>query len=346
MKRARGKRAAAGRGALLVGDIGGTNARFALADTRVPGFSRQKTFGCAEFESADLAIRAYLKEVGAEVPAVICLAVAGPVIDNSVRFTNNHWNIDGAQLGADFDGAVVRLLNDFEAIAWAVPCLAPDDTLPVGLPESGPLGEADFTVGIVGPGTGLGLAAVKRSAGQVIPITGEGGHVGFAPESQVQLNLLQILREKYDRVSDERLVSGPGIENLYWALHQLHGERQTQHDAAEIFRRCEAGEDPRAEEAVQLFFELLGQVAGNLAISISAKEGVYIAGGIAKRYPNLLANSRFRGGFENKGRHRSLMEAIPTRLITHDNPGLLGASYCAMQLAPDSAEDTASRKTR
>jgi len=346
MKKTTGKRAGTGAPTLLVGDIGGTNARFALANPQRPAYTRQKTFACADFESADLAMRAYLDELRAPAPAVICLAVAGPVIDNSVRFTNNHWNIVGAQLGTDFDGAVVRLLNDFEAIAWAVPCLGANDSVSIGLPESEPLGEGDFTVGIVGPGTGLGVAAVKRMAGQVVPITGEGGHVGFAPESQVQLNLLQILREKYDRVSDERLVSGPGIENLYWALHRLHGERQTQHGAAEIFRRCEAGEDPRAVEAVQLFFELLGQAAGNLAIAITAKEGIYIAGGIAKRYPDLLANSRFRSGFENKGRHRSLMEAIPTRLITHDDPGLLGASYCAMQLAPHSAEDTASLKTR
>jgi len=330
---------------LLVGDIGGTNARFALADPNIPGFANEKTFACADFESADLAISAYLEYADSATPNVICLAVAGPVSNNSVRFTNNHWNISGEQLDADFGAPKIVLMNDFEAIAWSVPCLGAGDSVSVGLPAGKDVGDGDFVVGIVGPGTGLGVSGLARRDGALFPITGEGGHKGFAPESQVQVDILQILRQKFDRVSDERLISGPGVENIFWALSRLHGERQTQPDVAEIFRRSEAGEDPRAEEAVQLFFEVLGQVAGNLAISIGASDGLYIAGGIAKRYPHILANSRFRSGFENKGRYRSMMEGIPTRLITHADPGLLGASYCAMQLAPDSADVTERRKT-
>ena len=322
---------------LLIGDIGGTNARFALADPLVPGFSRQKTYACADFETADLAIRAYLDEVDSRSPSVICLAAAGPVIDNVVRFTNNNWAIDANELGKDFTGTSIKLLNDFEAIAYSIPFLVPGDSLPLGLPEASAIDEQRYSFGIVGPGTGLGYAALYKREGVLVPITGEGGHQGFAPESQVQLDVLTALRERYDRVSYERLVSGPGLENIYWALTRIQGEKQTQLSATEVFSRAEKDGDPRAEEAVQLFFELLGQVAGNVAISMSTFDGVYIAGGIAKRYPHLLLQSRFREGFENKGQHRPLMERISTRLITHDNPGLLGASYCALEMLKTAA---------
>ena len=203
----------------------------------------------------------------------------------------------------------------------------------MGLPEATAIDEQRYAFGIVGPGTGLGYAALYKRENMLVPIMGEGGHQGFAPETQVQLDVLIALRERYDRVSYERLVSGPGMENIYWALTRIHGEKQIALSAAEIFSRAEKEGDQRAEEAIQLFFELLGQDASNLAISMSTFDGVYIAGGIAKRYPHILSNSRFRTGFENKGRHRSLMEQIPTRLITHQDPGLLGASYCALEIS-------------
>jgi glucokinase len=318
---------------LLIGDIGGTNARFALADLSVPGFSMQKTYVCADFASADLAIRAYLEDVGSPEPGVICLAAAGPVIDHAVRLTNNHWAINAADLGSNFSGATVKLLNDFEAIAYSIPHLTDSDSLRLGLPEMSSVDEERYSFGIVGPGTGLGCAALYKREGIRVPITGEGGFLAFAPETQEQLDVLTALWERYDRVSYERLVSGPGIENIYWALTSLQGGKQCQRSAPEIFIRAEESGDQRAEEAVQLFFELLGQVAGNIAISMSTFDGVFIAGGIAKRYPNTLSNSRFRSGFENKGQHRSMMEQIPTRLITHEDPGLLGAAFCALDVS-------------
>ena len=320
---------------LLIGDIGGTNARFALANPNSPGFSTQKDYACADFATADLAIRAYLDEISSPQPSVICLAAAGPIVGNSVRCTNNHWTIDGDAVRAEFAGATVALLNDFEAIAYSIPFLGDGDSQPIGLPETLEFDQHRFMFGIVGPGTGLGYAALCKRDGVLVPITGEGGHQGFAPESQVQLDMLAMLRQRYDRVSNERVVSGPGIQNIYRALTKMHGENEKELSAAEIFARAENAKDPRAEEAVQLFFEVLGQIAGNLAISLSTTDGVYIAGGIARRYPQLLAMSRFRSGFENKGPHRSLMEKIPTRLITHQEPGLMGASFYAIGLSRD-----------
>lgn len=317
---------------LLVGDIGGTNARFALADPQAPGFSREKTLRCADFETADLAIRDYLKQVRAPQPTAICLAAAGPIVGGTVRFTNNHWSINVVELRREFDTPSVRLLNDFEAIAYSVPFLKPSDCVTLGLPEPGDLDRPDFTVGVIGPGTGLGAVGLCRRDGRLFPIVGEFGHVGFAPESLVQLDILRILRERFDRVSAERLVSGPGIENIYWALTRLHGEKRAKLSAAEIFASGTGNADPRAAEAVHLFFETLGQVAGNLALTLGASDGIFIAGGIARRYPETLANSRFRTGFESKGRHRSLMEKIPTQLVTYPEPGLLGAAYCALRM--------------
>ena len=317
---------------LLIGDIGGTNARFALADRNSPGFSDAMTLQCADYATADVAIKDYLESVSAPSPDVICLAAAGPIVDQRVRFTNNPWSIAADELAEDFSSSSVQLLNDFEAIAYSIPFLKPEDCLAIGLPESMALDNEHYTVGILGPGTGLGTVGLRKHGDLLIPITGEGSHSGFAPESQVQVDILTALRERFDRVSAERLVSGPGLENIYWALARMHGEKRPQLSAADIFARTIDNSDPRAAEAVQVFFEVLGQYAGDLALTLGAKDGIFVAGGIAQRYPDLLANSRFRSGFESKGRHRSIVERIPTQLILHEQPGLLGASYCALQM--------------
>ncbi len=316
---------------LLIGDIGGTNARFALATKA--GFSDALTLRCADFASADDAIRQYLQEVTAAAPAVICLAAAGPVVGNKVRITNNHWTLDADRIGKDFGIKKVRLMNDFEAAAHSILQLDSADIATIGLPEAEALPEDRFDIAIVGPGTGFGAAGLVRRGKTIIPIIGEGGHVGFAPRTQVQIELLSVLRGKFDRVSVDRLVSGPGIENIYWALTQIHGEERTKSSARDIFRSSAEGNDARAKESTQLFFELLGQVAGDFALSLGAVDGVYIAGGISKRYPEQLLSSGFRSAFEDKGRHRAYMESIPTLLITHDEPGLLGSAYCALELS-------------
>jgi glucokinase len=320
---------------LLIGDIGGTNARFALADPARPAYSSVVTLQCDDFESADVAIEHYLKSVKAGPPDVICLAAAGPIVDKRVRFTNNHWEIAADELAGEFSIDRVRLLNDFEAIAYSIPFLTKDDCVVIGLPDPKPLDADSYTVGIIGPGTGLGAVGLRKHGNLYLPITSEASHCGFAPETQVQIDILTALHEKFDRVSSERLVSGPGIENIYWALTRIHGEKRAHLAPAEIFEAAIANTNPIAAEAVQMFFEVLGQVAGDLALTLDAADGIYIAGGIAKRYPDLLKNSRFRSGFESKGRHRSLMERIPTQLIMHDQPGLLGAAYCATQLLLD-----------
>jgi len=305
---------------LLIGDIGGTNARFALADNSAPGFSDELTLQCADFDSAEAAIKHYLGSLDTASPDVICLAVAGPIVDQTVQFTNNPWNINASELAADFAAHSVRLLNDFEAIAYSIPYL------PSG---KGLLDLDSFSVGIVGPGTGLGTAGLHKKGNVLVPIVSEASHKGFSPETQLQLAVLNILRERFSRVSVERLLSGQGIENLHWALGQLRWPEAAPLTAAEIFS---AQDDDHAQEAVQLFFEVLGQYAGDIALAFGANDGVFIAGGIVRRYPEMFAASRFRSGFEDKGRYRSMMEHIPTHVIAYRHPGLLGASYVALEL--------------
>ncbi len=320
-------------GSLLIGDIGGTNARFAIADHKVPGFSDARTLRCDDYESAEVAIKHYLETIDAESPEVICIGAAGPIIDQRVQFTNNHWVTSTEDLSAEFAIAPVRLLNDFEAIAYSIPFLSRDDCLPIGLPPPKSLDIDHYMVAILGPGTGLGAVGLRKHGHLFIPIAGEAGHGGFAPETQVQLEILTVLRDRFDRVSSERLVSGPGLENIHWALMRIHGEKRAHLKPAEIFDAASDNSEPLAAEAVQMFFEILGQVAGDLALAFGAEDGIFIAGGIVRRYPELICSSRFRTGFERKGRYRSIMERVPTQLIMHKEPGLLGASYCALQMA-------------
>lgn len=317
---------------LLIGDIGGTNARFALATTDRPGFHGVVELQCADFASADDAISHYLETTKAGPPEAVCLAAAGPVVDDTVKITNNHWDISAAETRADFGIEAVSLINDFTAIAYSIPLLTENELRFIGSHDRHSLPTDHFNIAILGPGTGLGVAGLCRRDEVLLPITGEGGHVGFAPETPLQTELLDLMRDNFGRVSAERLIAGSGLENIYQALATIRGEDRSRLSAAEIF--AERSADELAAEAVDVFFELLGQVAGDLALTLGAVDGVYIAGGIAKRYPEVLEESRFRAAFESKGRRRSFMEHIPTRLITYAQPGLLGAAYCVLELSP------------
>jgi len=319
---------------LLIGDIGGTNARFAVADGSGAGFSRQKALRCDNFATATLAIRAYLEGIGIEQPTAICLAVAGPVASDGVRVTNNPWHVDIAELREAFNTEAIRLLNDFEAIAYAIPLLGAADFVSIGSPLRCDLDRQEFTIAVVGPGTGLGAVGLCQRDNSLFPIAGEAGHVGFAPETPVQLQIYADLARQFGRVSAERLLSGPGVENIYRALSRARGDTRAGLSSSELFARAADHSDSYAVDAVQIFFEALGQVAGDLALTFGAADGIYIAGGIVQRYPEMLAASDFRQGFENKGRQRALLEKIPTQLVIYPQPGLLGASYCVGELVP------------
>ena len=318
---------------LLIGDLGGTNARFAMAEPDGTGFHSAHTFACVDFDTPDDAIRCYVEQMDVGAPDVICLAAAGAIIDNRVTFLNSHWVLDGKRLETRFSGARVHLMNDFEANAWCIPMLGPADVELIGVAEGGIDGKENFSVGVMGPGTGLGIAGLHCRSGHSLPVTGEGGHVGFAPETGLQIDILRHMRERFERVSQERLLSGQGLENIYESLLAIHHREEGRSPGAKgIFEAALNKSDVIAAESINVFFEILGQVAGNLVLSLGAWDGLYIAGGIVRRYPDELKSSSFRSGFESKGRYRAVMERIPTYLITHDEPGLLGAGHVARQL--------------
>tara|TARA_B100001057_G_scaffold446237_1_gene484616 strand:- start:2191 stop:3168 length:978 start_codon:yes stop_codon:yes gene_type:complete len=320
---------------LLIGDIGGTNARFALANPAHTSFEKVLNLKCADFSSADDAIHYYLDKFSMSKPDIICLAGAGPIISNRIQVTNNHWTLNIESLKKDFNAKKVKLLNDFEAAAYSIPHLREDDLQPLGLLNSTNLDNDHFNVAIIGAGTGFGTAGLACLENTLIPIVGEGGHIGFAPTSHIQTEILNVLKDNYERVIVERLVSGPGIENIYSSLSLIYENKKKELSAKEIFHKAQDKSDRYAIESVDIFFEILGQLAGDIALCMGARNGVYLAGGIAKRYPELLMKSKFRIAFESKGRQRSYMERIPTILVTHENPGLLGTAYCAFKLSSD-----------
>ncbi len=309
----------------LVGDIGGTNVRFALATSDSKDLTDIGTYKCADYATVEDALAQYLQSVGTELPDSFCLAAAGPVVNNHVSVTNNHWTIDAAAVRERFAVSRVHLLNDFEAVAWCVPDLAQTDQTVIGPIAARQLTGKPFRVAIVGPGTGFGAAGLVSDGVNVVPVVGEGGHMGFAPRTEMQSRVLGVLQKRFDVVSLERLVSGEGLRNIYSALSEIEQVQATAESASQVFATSIGG-DPVAVSATEMFFELLGQFAGDFVLAYGAFDGVYIAGGIARRYPDMLQNGLFREAFEKKGKLRDLMRGIPTSLILCDEPGLLGAA--------------------
>jgi glucokinase len=217
---------------VLIGDIGGTNARFAIADNGTRGYTSEQVYRCADFPTLVDAIRFYLDQTDVPLPQSIYLAVAGPVVDDQVRLTNNPWSISVRELRQGFGSEGIHLLNDFEAIAWSIPGMPLDEQLPIGSLKPDSFEVSDYTVAAIGPGTGLGAAGLRAHNGQISAIVGEASHGGFSPESSEQIEILSVLRDRFERVSCERLVSGPGLENLYWALARIHGENRPRLPAA------------------------------------------------------------------------------------------------------------------
>lgn len=317
---------------ILIADIGGTNARFALADDSTHQFSQAQTLEAAEFENLTDAIDTYLHSHKITQLQAISLAVAGPIRNERVVFPNSHWEVDCADLRKLYKLEHAYLLNDWEAISYSLSSLTNADLINVG-GDWKPLKDTDYTVGALGPGSGLGMSGLLRRDNKLIPLVTEGGHAGFSPENQLQGEILSYLHQKFDdRISRERLLSGPGIVNIHEALCEIHATENPGLTAADIAVAGINKKDAICEETFDLFFEVLGQVAGDIALALGANEGVFIGGGICQRYPEQLAESKFRSGFENKGRHSGLMKDIPTWLITHKNPGLLGASVYAKSL--------------
>ena len=302
----------------LVADVGGTNTRCAIAR---PGGSVDsiETFCNRDFSGLDGLLGAYLGSLTpGQRPDEAVIAIAAPIRGDEIRMVNINWEFSVTGLARALALKRVTPLNDFEAQAYALPVLGPDDLRQVGGGEA--VNGAPKVV--VGPGTGLGTAGLVSIAGRWHAITGEGGHVTMAPSNEREARIVALGRERYGHCSAERLISGAGLAFVYGALN---GGPALAPD--EVGARIEARE-AAALEALDVFFQLLGTVASNLALSFAAFGGVYIGGGITPRYIEQFENSGFRQRFEDKGRYRPFLADIPTWVITADQPALRGlAAY-------------------
>jgi glucokinase len=301
----------------LIADIGGTNARFALTGPDGRPHDEQRLL-VADFPGPVEAARAYLG--GRKVREAV-FAVATPVYSDRVALTNSPWvfsiRATKEALGLERFAAI----NDFTAQALAVPRLAPDERVQIGGGE--PRGDA---IAVIGPGTGLGVAGLIRVRGEWHPIPSEGGHVSFVSHDQRDAAVLAELQQRFGHVSNERVLSGPGLVNLATALAALDGAQVDVTDPHEVARRASTGECRFCREAFERFSSLLGAAAGDLALLFWAQAGVYIGGGLCKRLGGLFDAALFRAAFVAKGRFEQRLSAFPVYMVIRRDPGLLGAA--------------------
>jgi glucokinase len=310
----------------LLADVGGTNARFALE--MAPGrIELIEVLACAGYPTLADAMRAYL---GA--PAVVAagagairhgaIAIANPVVDDRVRMTNHHWefSIEAMRRECGFDTLLV--VNDFSALARALPHLAPAHKQQVG----GGTPRANSPLGLIGAGTGLGVSGLIPAGDGWTALRSEGGHVTFSPANQTEVAILQYAWREFGHVSAERLLCGAGVELIYRALLECAGKPADNLAAPEISRRALAGECALCDQVLEAFCGMLGTVAGNLVVTLGAQGGVYIGGGIVPRLGERFARSSFRRRFEDKGRFSGYLAAVPTWVITAEYPAFLGVS--------------------
>jgi glucokinase len=313
---------------LVAADIGGTHARFALAhidaDGRVASLDEPVVMRCAEHASLQMAWEAFGARIGRPTPRAAAIAVAGPVVGEELKLTNNPWVIRPALVNAKLGVDAHVLVNDFEAVAYAVGACADDQFQHLCGPDR-PLPDHG-TISVLGPGTGLGVGLLVKNGGndwQVLPT--EGSHGDFAPVDALEDAILAHFRRRFARVSAERVISGPGLVDIYAALAALEDRPVIAMDDRTLWTLAMSGTDSLAAAALDRFCLALGSFAGNIALAHGAG-GVVIGGGLGARLADHLPASGFAGRFAAKGRFENLMRSLPVKLITHPQPGLFGAA--------------------
>lgn len=311
---------------LVTVDIGGTHARFAMAEVAADGaitLGEPATLHTKDRASFQTAWEDFAQQQGGTLPDAVAIAAAGPVGGEVIQFTNNPWIIRPALIPEKLGATRYTVVNDFGAVGHAVARAAPEHFVHLAGPEE-PL-PAQGTITVVGPGTGLGAAHIWRGGGDYRVQATEGGHIDFAPLDSIEDALLARLRQRHRRVSVERVVSGPGIVDIYEALAAMEGRAIQPLDDRTLWQLGTSGEDSLAAAAVDRFCLSLGAVAGDIALAQGAS-GVVIAGGLGLRIRDTLLKSGFASRFRAKGRFEGLMAGLPVKLITHPQPGLFGAA--------------------
>jgi len=304
----------------LIGDIGGTNARFALIADRDAPWERLPDVQTADRPTIEDAIETVVLARTALRPKTAILALAGPIAGEAVRLTNCPWVFEPRKLIPRFGLSSMILLNDFEALSLCLPGLEPGDIDPIGggraLPERPRV--------VVGPGTGLGAGALIHARGAWIPVPGEGGHIDLGPVTERDFALWPHLEKSFGRFSAETLLCGPGLMRIYGGVAALEGREAIFTTPAEVTTAGLAGDDPISVEALDFFVTHLGRLAGNLAVVFVATGGVYLAGGISAKIAPALKHGSFREAFIAKDPHRHIMDQMMTAIITRPDPALAG----------------------
>jgi glucokinase len=317
---------------VIAGDIGGTNARLAIIQGDKILF--EKHYPSRDFMNFADVFAIFVKDAPMPLPGCACLAVAGVVKGNRVEATNIPWTIDGPDLKGQFGLENVRLINDFEAAAWGITILNENTLVQIG--DGKPL--SNRPKAILGAGTGLGQAILIPGSKGYNVLPTEGGHVDFAPGNEQEIGLLRYLMKEFHHVSMERVLSGPGLINIYKFLLEGHDSEEVafsmravreEHQPVHITRHALQETDHLCQDTVSMFCSIYGAEAGNLALKCLASGGIYIAGGIARNILPILSRGGFRKAFEAKGRMEKVLKHIPTYVVTSPQLGLLGAALIA-----------------
>ena len=307
-------------GARLLADIGATHARLALQTA--PGVFRSvRVLKCDDFEGIVALLQFYLAD-HEETLQHAALAVANPINGDQVRMTNRAWEFSTDAVRRELGLQTLLIVNDFTALAMAIPGLGPDDLMKVG----GGTAAGNAVVGVLGPGTGLGVSGVIPTADGFVTLGSEGGHVNFAPADEREFAILQFAWQEWPHVSNERLVSGPGMEIIYRALAHRNGVKVPVRTSPDIISGALEDKDPLCLEVLDCFCGMLGGAAANLAVTLGAFGGIFIGGGIVPRMGDWFSQSQFRARFEAKGRFSSYLAEIPTFVITTPNPAFHGVA--------------------
>lgn len=311
----------------LVGDVGGTNARLALCDVESGVISQIDSFPTSDYPSLEAVIRHFL---GLQHQDVVdaCIAIACPVKGDWITMTNHPWAFSIAQMKKNLNLEHLEVINDFTAVSMAIPMLGENDVLKFG----GDQPVADKPIAIYGAGTGLGVSHLVHVDKRWVPLPGEGGHVDFAPNSEEEDQILEALREEMGHVSVERVLSGAGLVNLYRGIVKADHRLPLDLKPREVSERALEDSCTDCRRALSLFCVIMGRFGGNLALTLGTFGGVYIAGGIVPRFLDFFKASGFRAAFEDKGRFRDYVKDIPVYMITHAQPGLLGAGAHLRQI--------------
>jgi glucokinase len=306
----------------LLADIGGTNARFALCD----GFTvyDERQLRCADFPGVEDAVAHYLQSVGERRPVEeAALAIAAPLSGDQVSMTNHSWRFSVSGLRQSLGWRRLIVLNDFTALAMAIRHLPDNELRQVG----GIKHASEAPIALLGAGTGLGVSGLIHAGDHWLPLQGEGGHVSLAPGNDREAAVLRQLWRRFDHVSAERALSGPGLENLYTALCELDGVAIQPYHAADVTERGLSKSCSQCTEALEMFCGLLGSIAGNLVLTLGATHAVYVGGGIVPRLGEHFAHSTFRRRFEGKGRYVEYLRPVPVFVINSAQPAFVGLSH-------------------